>query len=176
MNFKFEGIFAKEFIIFHIVTKPCTAPQLQAKSPPALKNIIYTLGVKSISKMRFSCCMRNTKKSVSHGAWEAQFRLLQPLRSKTNTFFLAKSPQRGVKNGKIWFSRCMRNKKKMFLAEHEKHDFDFCNPSRMILKLLAGFGRFWPVLAGSGRLWPVLAGSGRFSCRFVTFRSKFHPH
>ena len=54
---------------------------------PPLKNYIYTLGVKSIWKLCFSRCMRSTKKSVSYGAWEAQFWFLQHLYSKTATLF-----------------------------------------------------------------------------------------
>ena len=125
---------------------------------PPLKNDIFTVGVKSISKMSFLRSMGSTKKSASYGAWEAHFWVLQHLRSETTTFFLALSPQRGVKKGKMWFPRCMGIKKKMLLTEHGKQIFHFCNPSRLILLFLAGFARFWPVLAGSGRFWQVLAG------------------
>ena len=79
---------------------------------PPLKNSIYTVGVKTISKMSFLRSMGSTKKSGSYGAWEAHFWVLQPLRSETTTFFGALSPQRGVKNDKMWFPRCMRSKTK----------------------------------------------------------------
>ena len=175
MNFKFEGIFAKEFIISHIITKPCTAPQLQANSPPLKKYHLYTRGQVDFKNAFLMLHEKHKKKRFPRSMGSTISTFATPLQQNEH-FFLAKSPQRGVKNGKIWFSRCMRNKKKMFLAEHEKHDFNFCNPSRMILILLAGFARLRPALAGCGRLWPALAGSGRFSCRFETFRSKFHPH
>ena len=46
-----EGKFSKEFQMRSLATKPCTAPQLQANSPPPLQNVIFTLGFKSISKL-----------------------------------------------------------------------------------------------------------------------------
>ena len=107
-----EGKFSKEFQMRSLAPKPCTAPQLQANSPP-LKNVIYTLGVKSISKLCFSRCMRSIKKRVSYGAWEAQIRSLQHLHSKTTIVFWAFIPQRGVRNGKLCFSCCMRSTKKV---------------------------------------------------------------
>ena len=65
------------------------------KFNPPLKNVIYTLGVKSISKLCFSRCMRSTEKRVSYGAWEAQFLFLQHLRSETNSFFFGKNTTEG---------------------------------------------------------------------------------
>ena len=81
----------------HHKEKTCLAPQLQQLSPP-LKNVIFTVGVKSISKMSFLRSMGSTKKHASYRAWEAHFRVLQHLRSETATFFLAFRPQRGAKN------------------------------------------------------------------------------
>ena len=106
---------------------------------PPLKNSIYTVGVKTISKTSFLRSMGSTKKSVSYGAWEAHFWVLQPLRSEIATCFSPFIPQRGVKNGKMRFPRCMRSKKKMFLTEHGKQIFHFCNPSRLILIFLGRF-------------------------------------
>ena len=40
---------------------------------PPLKDIIYTVGVKTISKMSFLQSMGSTKKGASYGAWEAHF-------------------------------------------------------------------------------------------------------
>ena len=42
-------------------------------TPPQKKNVVFTVGVKSISKMSFLRSMGSTKKSVSYGAWEAHF-------------------------------------------------------------------------------------------------------
>ena len=42
----------------------------------------------------------------------------------------------------------MRSKKKVLPTEHEKHNFYFYSPSRLIMQLLAGHAQFWPVLAG----------------------------
>ena len=39
-----EGKFSKEFQMRSLATKPCTAPQLQANSPPLKKCHLYTRG------------------------------------------------------------------------------------------------------------------------------------
>ena len=90
---------------------------------PPLKNNIYTVGVKTISKTSFLRSMGSPKKSASYGAWEAHFWVFQPLRSETTTFFSA-----GVKNDKLWFPRCMRSKKKCFLRSMGSWFFIFATP------------------------------------------------
>ena len=54
---------------------------------PPLKNDIFTIGVKSVIKMSFLRSMGSTKRIASYGAWEANFWVLQHLRSETPTFF-----------------------------------------------------------------------------------------
>ena len=85
----------------------CTAPQLQANSPP-LKDEIYTVGVKTISRMSFLRSMRSTKK--------------------------------------------------VFLTEHGKQIFHFCNPSRLILTFL---GRHARLSSQSGNSWCNWASTTR---------------
>ena len=77
-------------------------------SPPSFKNVIFTVGVKSIAKMCFPCCMGSIKKCASHGAWEAHFRLLRPLCSKTLTFFWH------------YYRRGVQKIENRILTEHEK--------------------------------------------------------
>ena len=38
---------------------------------PPLKNVIFTVGAKSVSKMSFLRSMGSTKENASYGAWEA---------------------------------------------------------------------------------------------------------
>ena len=103
---------------------------------PPPKNSIYTVGVKTISKMAFLRSMGSTKKYASYGAWEAHFRVLQHLRSEKATFFPAFIPQRGAKNWKLHSYGAWEAKKKMLHTEHGKHIFDFCNPSRVFWAIL----------------------------------------
>ena len=79
---------------------------------PPFKIVIFTVGVKSVSKTPFLRSMGSVKKYVSYGAREAFFWVLQHLRSETPTFFSAFIPQRGAKNWKIAFLRSMGSKKK----------------------------------------------------------------
>ena len=72
------------------------------------KNVIFTVGVKSIAKMCFPCCMGSMKKCASHGAWEAHFRLLRPLCNKTLTFFWH------------YYRRGVQKIENRILTEHEK--------------------------------------------------------
>ena len=95
---------------------------------PPLKNVIFTVGVKSISKIAFLRSMGSTKKNVSYGAWEAYFRVLQHLRSETTTFFSPFIPQRGAKKWKTAFLRSMGSKKRKLHTEHGKHILIFATP------------------------------------------------
>ena len=81
-----EGKFSKEFQMRSLATKPCTAPQLQANSPPLKKCHLYTRGQVDFKNVILTLHEKH-KKSVSYGAWEAQFSFLQHLYSKTTTFF-----------------------------------------------------------------------------------------
>ena len=154
------GKFSKEFEIRYLARKPCTAPQLYASSPP-LKNVIYTLGVKSISKIWLSRCMRSTKKSASHGAWEAQKRFLQR-RSETPTcFFVIFTAEGCQKWQNVLPTLHGKHKKVMRFTEHEKQKTYFCNPSRLIVSFFWEHARFWPV---SQRFWAKKVGFDPSQC------------
>ena len=123
--------------IFHGINKHVTIKKKHARRRSCsnfhlpLKNVIFTVGVKSVSKMSFLRSMGSTKNDASYGAWETHFRVLQHLRSEKATFFSAFIPQRGAKNWKLHSYGAWEAKKNMLHTEHGKHNFDFCNPSRV---------------------------------------------
>ena len=155
MNFKFEGIFAKEFIISHIITKPCTAPQLQANSPPLKNYHLYTRGQVDFKNALLMLHEKHKKKCFPRSMGSTISTFATPPQQNEHFFFGKITAEGCQKWQNMILTLHEKQKKKTFLAEHEKHDFDFCNPSRMILILLAGFARLRPVLAGSVRFWPV---------------------
>ena len=105
-------IFFRTLTNKHFVKQKRAAHRSCSNFHPPLKNVSFTVGVKSISKMWFLRSMGSIKKYVSYGAWEAIFWVLQHLRSETTTFFLAFIPQRGAKKCEIAFLRSMGSKKK----------------------------------------------------------------
>ena len=133
---------------------------------PPLKNCIYTVGVKSISKMSFLRSMGSTKKCFLRSMGSTFLSFATP--PQLNDYFLGGivSAEGCQKWQNVIPTLHEKQKKKKLLTKHGKQICHFCNPSRMILTFLPELVRFWPVLAGSGRFWPALAGSGRFSSGF----------
>ena len=95
-----EGKFSKEFQMRSLATKPCTAPQLQANSPPLKKLHLYTRGQVDLKIMLLTLHEKHKKKCFirSMGSIISVF-ATPPQRNEH--FFWAKTPQRGVRNGKI---------------------------------------------------------------------------
>ena len=80
----------------------------------------------------------------------ASFDFLHPsaeIMQKKKTFSL----RRGCKNRKCASHAPWEAQLFTLLMEHEKHNFDFCNLSRLTSTFLTRHARFRPVLAGSGR-------------------------
>ena len=162
MNFKFEGKFAKEFIISHIITKPCTAPQLQANSPPLKKYHLYTRGQVDFKNALLMLHEKHKKKCFPRSMGSTISTFATPPQQNEHFFF-----------GKITAEGCQKWQN-MILTLHEKQKK---NASRGAWE--AWFWFLQPLsndIDTFSRIRPAEAGSGRFSCRFVTFRSKFHPH
>ena len=91
---------------------------------PPLKNVIYTLGIKSISKLCFSRCMRSTKSVLHTEHGKLTFDFDDPSKVKRSLFFSIFTAQ-GCKQRKFAFLWSMRSKKNMLLMEHEKLFFIF---------------------------------------------------
>ena len=97
---------------------------------PPLKNIIFTVGVKSVSKMSFLRSMGSTKSHASYGAWEAHFRVLQHLGSQTTACVFGIISTEGCqKLQNVILALHEKQQKRMLLMEHGKQTFHFCDPS-----------------------------------------------
>ena len=105
---------------------------------PPNKNVISTVGVKSISEMCFPRCTRSIKNSFLTEHGKHNFDFCDPSKVKRSLFFSLYTIE-GCKKMKIAFLRSMRSKKNTLLTEHKKQIFNFCNPSRV----------FWPILVNS---------------------------
>ena len=66
-----EGVIFSRRQTNDIVKKKHARHRSYSNFHPPLKNVIFTVGVKSISKMSFLRSMGSTKKHASYGAWEA---------------------------------------------------------------------------------------------------------
>ena len=121
---------------------------------PPLKNSIYTVRVKTISKMSFLRSMGSTKKVLLTEHGKLIFEFCNPSALKRLLFFSIISAE-GCQRRQDAIPTLHGNQKEMLLTEHGKQIFHFCSPSRMILTFLPELVRFWPALAGSSRLWPV---------------------
>ena len=71
-----EGVIFSRRQTSDIVKKKHARYRSYSNFHPPLKNVIFIVGVKSISKMSFLRSMESTKKYASYGAWEAYFRVL----------------------------------------------------------------------------------------------------
>ena len=114
---------------------------------PPLKNCIYTVGVKSISKMSFLRSMGSTKKVLltEHGKHIFEFCNTSAVK---RLLFFRHYLRRKCQKWQNVIPMLHENQQKILLTEHGKQIFHFCNPSRMILTFLPELVRFWPVLAG----------------------------
>ena len=101
--------------------------------------------------------MRSTKKCVSHGAWEAHFRLLRPLRSETITFFLA-----------IYTAEGCQKWQNVILPLHEKQKkLCFSRSTRIkFLTFVTPLDWYWRFFWGHARLWVAFSRLRRQNGQF----------
>ena len=114
---------------------------------PPLKNIIFTVGVKSVSKMSFLRSNGSTKNMLltEHGKQILEFCNTSAV--KRLLFFGIISAE-GCQKWQNVMPTLHENQKNKLLTEHGKQISHFCNSSRLILIFLAGCARLGPVQAG----------------------------
>ena len=128
MSCNLDGKFSKEFVIWYLARKTCTAPHVQLNSPPLkkchfhhrgqidFKNVLPMLHEKH-KKMRFSRSMGSTFSTFS----------TPPQRN--DHFFFGIITAEGCQKWQNVIPTLHEKQKKKLPTEHGKHFIHFCNHS-----------------------------------------------
>ena len=134
--------------------------------PPPFKNVIYTLGVKSISKIWLSRCMGNTKRRF--------------LRNIGSTIFIFSTSAAKHFFCKTSAAGCQKWQSVLLTLRQKQKDICFLQGvGSLFLSFATPLEQYWHYCKdtpGSGRFWSALAGSGRLASCFGTLEGPFDPH
>ena len=148
-----------------LATELCTAPQLQANSPPLKKCHLYTRGQVDFKIMLLMLHEKHKKKCFIRSMRSTKLTFTTPLQRKYRFCFVIFTAEGCQKWQIVLLMLHEKHTKSMRFTEHEKQKTYFCNPSRLI----ASFFR------EHARLFPALAGPGRFRICFEPKRSDRNP-